>query len=289
MNDKAIGIFDSGIGGLTVYKALKQRLPGEKIVYLGDTARLPYGSKSSETIIHFSQDNAAFLLTKDIKIIVVACNSASSHAIPHLQEKFDKIPVLGVIEPGAEAAVENSHGKIGVIGTTATIMSQAYERAILERKPGAGIITKDCPLFVPLVEEGWAHHHVTKLVAEEYLLPMKKEGIDSLVLGCTHYPVLKEVISEVMGKEIRLIDSAETTTNKVHAILKTLGWLSRTDNIREDEFYVTDFPDRFKKVGEIFLERKIDKVTTVDICTMARSTARSTARGAGDHIVEPLL
>ncbi|MCX6583097.1 MAG: glutamate racemase [Candidatus Aminicenantes bacterium] len=272
MNNKAIGVFDSGIGGLTVYKALKERLPAEKVVYLGDTARLPYGSKSAETIIHFSQDNAGFLLTRDIKIIVVACNSASSHAIPHLQDKFDKIPVLGVIEPGAEAAVENSSGKIGVIGTTATIMSGAYERAILERKPDARIIAKDCPLFVPLVEEGWANHHVTKLVAEEYLLPLKQAGIDSLVLGCTHYPVLKDVIAGVLGEGIRLIDSAETTARKVHTILKTLGWLSRIDNGREDEFYVTDFPDRFKKVGEIFLRRKIANVATVDVCTMAKKT-----------------
>ena len=146
MNNKAIGIFDSGIGGLTVYKALKEKLPDEKAVYLGDTARLPYGTKSAETIIHFSEDNARFLLTKDIKIIVVACNSASSHAIPRLRETFGDIPVLGVIEPGAEAAVEYSREKIGVIGTTATIMSGAYERAIREKKADARIVVRDCPL-----------------------------------------------------------------------------------------------------------------------------------------------
>jgi glutamate racemase len=270
MNNKAIGVFDSGIGGLTVYKALKEILPGEKVVYLGDTARLPYGSKSAETIIHFSEDNARFLLTKDIKIIVVACNSASSHAIRHLQDTFSKLPVLGVIEPGAEAAVESTRDTIGVIGTSATIMSGAYERAILERKPDAHIIAKDCPLFVPLVEEGWAKHPVTQLVTEEYLLPLKEQGIHSLVLGCTHYPVLKKIFAHVLGENIQLIDSAETIAQKVFTVLKTLGWLSRVDNGREDEFYVTDFPDRFKKVGEIFLERKIEKVTTVDVCTIAR-------------------
>ncbi len=269
MNNKAIGIFDSGIGGLTVYKALKEKLPDEKAVYLGDTARLPYGTKSAETIIHFSEDNARFLLTKDIKIIVVACNSASSHTIPYLQDTFGNIPVLGVIEPGAEAAVECSREKIGVIGTSATIMSGAYERAILEKKADARIVAKDCPLFVPLVEEGWAAHRVTKLVIEEYLMPLKEQGMASLVLGCTHYPVLKGPIAEVLGENIRLIDSAETTARKVYSILKTLGWLSRSNGGREDEFYVTDFPDRFKKVGEIFLERKIQEVTTVDVCTIA--------------------
>lgn len=274
MNNKAIGVFDSGIGGLTVYKALKEILPEEKVVYLGDTARLPYGTKSAETIIHFSEDNARFLLTKDIKIIVVACNSASSHALRHLQHTFSKLPVLGVIEPGAEAAVESSQGTIGVIGTSATIMSGAYERAILERKPNAHIIAKDCPLFVPLVEEGWAKHRVTQLVAEEYLLPLKELGIDSLVLGCTHYPVLKGVFAHVLGENIQLIDSAETTARKVFSALSTSGWLSRVDNGREDEFYVTDFPDRFKKVGEIFLERKIEKVTTVDVCTIASQKKR---------------
>lgn len=269
MNNKAIGVFDSGIGGLTVYKALKEKLPEEKVVYLGDTARLPYGTKSAETIIHFSEDNARFLLTKDIKIIVVACNSASSHAMRHLQDTFSELPVLGVIEPGAEAAAASCRATIGVIGTSATIMSRAYERAILERKPDAHIIAKDCPLFVPLVEEGWAKHRVTTLVAQEYLLPLKEQGIDSLVLGCTHYPVLKKVFADVLGENIQLIDSAETTAQKVFTVLKTLGWLSRVDNGREDEFFVTDFPDRFKKVGEIFLERKIEKVTTVDVGTIA--------------------
>jgi glutamate racemase len=166
-----------------------------------------------------------------------------------------------VIDPGADAAVEISRKKIGVIGTSATIMSRAYEKAILGKKPDAQIVTKDCPLFVPLVEEGWLDHKVTKLVIEEYLKPLKEEGIDSLVLGCTHYPVLKGLISEVLGIDIRLIDSAEVISKEVYSILNSLGWLSRLNGEPEDEFYVTDFPDRFKKVGEIFLKRKIEKVT----------------------------
>ncbi|MCP5050745.1 MAG: glutamate racemase [bacterium] len=259
MNNKAIGVFDSGIGGLTVYKALKAKMPDEKVVYLGDTARLPYGSKSEETIIKCSEDNAFFLFDREVKVIVVACNSSSSYAVPHLQDRFD-IPVLGVIEAGAEAAVERESDCIGVIGTTATISSGSYERAIKEKKPGAEIISKDCPLFVSLVEEGWLEHRVTGMVIEEYLLPLKEQGIDSLVLGCTHYPVLKPWIAETLGNGIRLIDSAETITNQVYSILKSLGWLARSRSLQDDEFFVTDFPERFKKVGEIFLEKRIDKV-----------------------------
>jgi len=264
MNKKAIGVFDSGIGGLTVYRALKERMPNEKVIYLGDTARLPYGTKSAETIIKFSEDNALFLLDRDVKIIVVACNSASSYAVVPLQDKLD-IPVLGVIKPGAEAACKWSKNCIGVIGTTATISSKAYECSILEKKPDAKIMARDCPLFVPLVEEGWLTHEVTHLVAREYLLPLKERGIDSLVLGCTHYPVLKEVISAVLGDSIKLIDSAEVTSEKVYSILQSLGWLndSRVVGSQADEFFVTDFPERFKKVGEIFLNRKIEKVNTV--------------------------
>jgi glutamate racemase len=266
VNKKAIGVFDSGIGGLTVYNALKEKMPREKVIYLGDTARLPYGTKSAATIIKFSEDDARFLLDRNVKVIVIACNSASSYAVTPLQEKLD-IPVLGVIEPGAEAAVKESKNCIGVIGTTATISSGAYEKSILVRKPEAKIIAKDCPLFVPLVEEGWINHEVTRLVAAEYLLPLKEKGIDSLVLGCTHYPVLKGVISDVLGNSIRLIDSAEVITEKVYSILESLGWFNDSGlaSPQEDEFYVTDFPERFKRVGEIFLDRKIEQVHTAII------------------------
>jgi len=265
MNSKAIGVFDSGIGGLTVYKAIKERMPDEKVVYLGDTAHLPYGSKSPETIIRFSEENSRFLVTKGVKIIVIACNSSSSYAVSHLQEIFD-IPVLGVIDPGAEAAVRRSRGKIGVIGTAATISSGAYERSILEKDPGAEIISRACPLFVPLVEEGWTDHSVTEQVIKEYLLPLKQTGVGTLVLGCTHYPVLKNAIAGVLGDDIVLIDSAEVMAERVFSILTKLGWLKDPDASNgEDEFYVTDFPERFKSVGELFLQRKIDKVEMVSL------------------------
>jgi len=264
MNNKPIGVFDSGIGGLTVYKALKDKMPHESMIYLGDTARLPYGSKSAGAIIKFSEENARFLLNKKVKLIVIACNSSSSYGVAYLQNKLD-IPVVGVIEPGAEEAVKYSKGKIGVVGTTATISSKAYEKAIIEKNSDIEIITRDCPLFVPLVEEGWIEHKVTRLVIEEYLLPLKEQGIDSLVLGCTHYPVLKDVISDVIGKDIRLIDSGKATAEKVYSILKSFGWLNNSKKQGEDEFYVSDFPERFRKVGEIFLKRNIEKVSIANI------------------------
>jgi len=265
MNSKAIGVFDSGIGGLTVYKAIKELMPGEKVIYLGDTAHLPYGSKSPETIKRFSEKNSKFLMEKGVKIIVIACNSSSSYAVSHLQNIFD-IPVLGVIDPGAEAAVRRNKGKIGVIGTSATISSGAYERSILDKDPGAEITSKSCPLFVPLVEEGWIDHPITEQVIKEYLLPLKNSGIATLVLGCTHYPVLKEAISRVLGKDIDLIDSAEVMADRVSLILKKLGWLKDPGTSGgEDEFYVTDFPERFKMVGELFLKRKIDKVEMITL------------------------
>lgn len=265
MNNRAIGVFDSGIGGLTVYKAIKERMPGEKVIYLGDTAHLPYGTKSPDTIIKFSEANSKFLIGKGVKIIVIACNSSSSYAVSHLQDLLD-IPVLGVIDPGSEAAVEHGEKKIGVIGTSATISSGAYERSILEKKHDAEITSRDCPLFVPLVEEGWIDHKVTDLVIEQYLFPLKEKGIKTLVLGCTHYPVLKEAIVRVLGKEITLIDSAEVMAERVNSILKKLGWLKSSGSSNgEDEFYVTDFPERFKKVGEIFLKKEIDKVEMISL------------------------
>ena len=265
MNRKAIGVFDSGIGGLTVYKAIKELMPGEKVIYLGDTAHLPYGTKSPDTIIRFSEENSKFLTEKGVKIIVIACNSSSSYAVAHLQNLLD-IPVLGVIDPGSEAAVDQGQKEIGVIGTSATISSGAYEKSILEKDPDAEIISRDCSLFVPLVEEGWIDHKVTDMVIEEYLLPLKEKGIKTLVLGCTHYPVLKDAISRILGTGITLIDSAEVMAVRVQSILRKLGWLyDPADRNGDDEFYVTDFPERFKKVGEIFLKRKIDKVEMISL------------------------
>ncbi len=265
MNKQAIGIFDSGIGGLTVYKAIKNNMPEEKVIYLGDTAHLPYGTKSPATIVRFSEENSRFLISKGVKIIVIACNSSSSYAVKHLQSILD-IPVLGVIDPGSEAAVNSGGSEIGIIGTSATISSGAYEKSILEKNPNAKIISKECPLFVPLVEEGWIDHKVTELVIKEYLIPLKMKGVKTLVLGCTHYPVLKDIITRVLGDKIILIDSAEVMAIRVHSILKKLGWLFESSSKNgDDEFYVTDFPERFKRVGEIFLKKKIDKVEMVSI------------------------
>ncbi len=264
MNSKAIGMFDSGIGGLTVYRALKEKLPRERIIYLGDTARLPYGSKSAETIVKFSEENARFLLTQEIKILVVACNSSSAYALGRLQEILP-IPVVGVIEPGARAAAHMARQAVGVIGTAATIMSRAYENSIREKNPRLRIVSRDCPLFVPLVEEGWIDHAVTRLVVEEYLLPLQRQGIDALVLGCTHYPVLKGVITQVMGDAVRLIDSALTTAEEVGVMLKHLGWLNAAQTAPPDIFYVSDFPERFKRVGAIFLNRAIEHVAVATL------------------------
>jgi len=265
MNKKAIGMFDSGIGGLTVYRAIKERLPREKIIYLGDTARLPYGSKSAETIVRFSEENARFLLGNNIKILVVACNSSSAYALTHLTDML-AVPIVGVIEPGAEAAARTAKKTVGVIGTSATIASRAYEDAIRAKKPDLRILSRDCPLFVPLVEEGWIEHPVTRLVGEEYLLPLQRQGIDTMVLGCTHYPVLKPMLTTVLGPEVQLIDSALTTAERVQRMLESLGWLrdgNETAASAPDEFYVTDFPERFRRVGEIFLGRKITDVRVV--------------------------
>ncbi len=264
MNKKAIGIFDSGIGGLTVYKALKKKMPKEKIIYLGDTARLPYGSKSAQTIIDYSHNNANFLLKRDVKVVVVACNSASSHGVPVLQNIF-KIPIIGVIQPGARAVINSQSKKVGIIGTRATINSKAYEKAIKTIDSKIEILSKSCPFFVPIVEEGWLNHRITPIVIEDYLKEFKEAGIESLVLGCTHYPLLKGKITEYMGNKVNLIDSGEATAEIVESILLSLGWLNKEHYQDEDEFYVSDFPERFKEVGSYFLNQPIDKVEIVKI------------------------
>jgi glutamate racemase len=264
MNNKAIGIFDSGIGGLTVYKEISEILPSEKIIYLGDTARLPYGNKSAPTIRKFSYENVSFLLKHDVKMVVVACNTSSSYALTYLQERFP-LPIVGVIEPGAEAAFQSGAKRIGVIGTSATIKSEAYPRAIRERDHGVEVFSKDCPLLVPLIEEGWLDHQVTELVLREYLEPLTAEKIETLVLGCTHYPILKQRIAKIVTPAVTLVDSAETTAHKVATILKELNWLNEDSGRHDDLFFVSDFPERFQKVGEIFLQRDIRNVNLTEI------------------------
>jgi len=250
---KAIGIFDSGIGGLTVLKEILAALPEENIIYLGDTARVPYGIRSEETVTRYSFENTQFLLSQEIKMLVVACNTASAISLEAVKKEFP-LPVIGVLEPGARAVVgATKTRKVGVIGTEATIGSGAYERAIKKLAPDIEVHSLACPLFVSLAEEGWTDNDVAQLVAEKYLAPLRGRDIDALVLGCTHYPLLKTVISKAVGSDITLIDSATETAKEVAMVLEKLKWKGngRGEGIRK--YYVTDTPARFEKIGKRFL------------------------------------
>ncbi len=260
-----IGVFDSGIGGLTVAKELITALPGEDIIYLGDTARVPYGTKSGRTVIAYSHSNTEFLISKGIKLLVVACNTASSVSLPSLNSEFD-IPVIGVIEPGAKKAVSvTKAGKIGVIGTPSTINSSAYKKAIEELNPSIEVISKPCPLFVPLADEGWTEGELVERIAEEYLSSIKDTGIDVLVLGCTHYPLLKHTIQKVMGEKITLVDSAKETAMEIKQALIRENLLNENSSSSNKEFYLTDVSDTFLSVAGRFLGEDIKKIEMVDI------------------------
>ena len=257
-----IGIFDSGVGGLTVYRALHERLPNERFVYLGDTARVPYGTKSLATVERYAVENSRFLAAHGIKLLVVACNTASALALPAIRRALS-VPVIGVIEPGARAAVEVAQGgNIGVIATEATVQSHAYAKAIASMGGAASVIERACPLFVPLAEEGWANSEVARTVARDYLTELKEIRLDALVLGCTHYPILKDVISETVGREVKLIDSGAATARDVESLLESsdltheaLPALYQERQLCDDldHFYVTDAAERFAKVAERFL------------------------------------
>ncbi len=263
MNDNPIGVFDSGIGGLTVVRELLRQLPGESVVYFGDTARLPYGSKSPETVIRFALEDASFLLSRGVKLLVAACNTASSVSMPALRE-FSPVQVVGVIEPGAAAAAGATvSGDVGVMGTEGTIRSGAYQAALRSRTEVRSVAAVPCPLLVPLVEEGWTDHPVTETIVSEYLTPLSSAGIDTLVLGCTHYPLLKPVIARVLGPGVRLVDSAEETAAAVKAILAEDGMLSEAEH-GQCSFYVSDIPMRFQEIAQRFLGRSIPLVTQVD-------------------------
>ncbi len=250
---KAIGIFDSGIGGLTVLREIVIKLPQENIIYLGDTARVPYGIRSPETVTRYSFENTQFLLSQDIKLLVVACNTASAISLGAVKKEYP-LPVIGVLEPGARAAVAATKTrKIGIIGTEATIGSGAYEREILRLAPDVKVFSLACPLFVPLAEEGWTDNDVAELVAERYLSPLRDSGIDTLVLGCTHYPLLKPVISRAVGADITLIDSAMETAKEVGEVLEKLKWRENGKSEGLHKFFVTDTPTRFEKIGKRFL------------------------------------
>lgn len=263
MNEAPIGIFDSGVGGLTVVKALLGVIPFEKIVYFGDTARVPYGIRSSQTIRRYALEDVNFLLRFKPKLIVVACNTVSSTALDYLNEKVD-VPLVGVIEPGALAATKASRtGRIGVIGTEATITSRAYERAIEQVRPDARIIAKACPLFVPMVEEGRINGPVAELVVRDYLESLVPLGVDTLVLGCTHYPVLKDTIRKVTGNAFGIVDSAEETANAVKSLLDSQG-LATSGKIGSVEFFASDNPDRFRRLAALFLGAMPCSVTLVE-------------------------
>jgi len=261
-----IGVFDSGVGGLTVVKALMQRLPAEDLVYLGDTARVPYGTKSAEVVTRYSLLNARFLLGHDLKALVVACNTASAASLPVLQRELP-IPVLGVVGPGAQAAARATRtGRVGIVGTPGTIRSEAYQRALREALPEIQIVARACPLFVPLAEEGWteASDAVVRGVAQRYLGDLARGEIDTLVLGCTHYPLLREAIAEVMGPAVSLVDSAEATAAAVAELLAGKDLL-RPSGQGSARYFVTDLPERFAEVGARFLGRPIERAEQVDL------------------------
>jgi glutamate racemase len=265
VDPRPIGVFDSGVGGLTVLRALRARFPSEPMVYLGDTARVPYGTKSAEVVTRYSLRNAAFLVAQDVKLLVVACNTASSVALPALRASLG-IPVLGVIEPGARAAARASRsGTVGVIGTPGTIASGAYQRALASERPGLRLHVEACPLFVPLAEEGWVQGDVPRLVAHAYLGPMRQAGIDTLVLGCTHYPLLREVLAEELGPDVTLVDSAEATADEVGQLLDR-GVVGRAvAGPGALRVVVTDLPDRMPELSARFLGERLERAEHVDI------------------------
>ena len=255
-----IGVFDSGVGGLTVFREIARALPHHPLIYLGDSARVPYGTKSPETVIRYSLQAAQHLLDRGIGMLVVACNTATAAALPELQARLP-LPVVGVVEPGARAAVARTRGHIGVIATEGTVRSQAYTKAIHALNPNVAVIEAAAPLFVPLAEEGWANTHVAREVAEIYLNPLLDAGIDTLVLGCTHYPILRGTIERVVGDEVAIVDSAETTAVRVGELAPPVD----PDGQPEHHFLVTDATERFRRVAAEFLDREIDSLELVTL------------------------
>jgi glutamate racemase len=263
-----IGVFDSGVGGLTVVHALRERLPFESILYLGDTARVPYGPKSPDTIRRYTGEAAGFLLARDVKLIVIACNTATARAADDVASSAP-VPVVGVIEPGAEAVRRSRDGRIGVIGTQGTIESGAYERVIRELRPDATVLSAPCPLFVALAEEGWTDGDVARLTAERYLEPLLRRGIDTLVLGCTHYPLLKPLLAEVAAG-VELIDSAEATASVVASTLGDLELAAEpTGRPATARYFVTDDARQFGAVAKRFLGEPLDSLEWVSLSASA--------------------
>ncbi len=263
VREAPVGVFDSGIGGLTVVSEMLSQLPLEGIIYVGDTARVPYGPKSPDTVRRYAREIAFYLAGQHVKAIVIACNTATAHALDMLRAELS-VPVVGVVQPGARAAAAATiSGRIGVIGTTGTVRSGAYERAIRSLRADATVVSLACPLFVPLVEEGWTDHAAARLIATEYLRPLLDVGIDTLVMGCTHYPLLKPLLADTLGPSVRLIDSAQETAAEVGRVLRgaNLDATSAENPVRR--FLATDDPDQMLRLGQRFLGRTIERVETL--------------------------
>jgi len=261
--DSAIGVFDSGIGGLTVLQRIIELLPRENTIYLGDTARAPYGTKSVETVLRYSFENSEFLVEKGVKLLVVACNTSTAIALDRLRSSLE-VPVIGVIEPGATKALDvTKNKKIGVIGTEATIQSGAYTKALRAKDLKVEVYSRACPLFVPLVEEGWTDNAVVEMTVKVYLGSLKQSGIDTLILGCTHYPLLKKAVRKFLGDTVCLVDSAEEIAKEVGSVLKKDS-LARKNGGGSHSFFVTDAPDRFVKVGQRFLGEKVESAVRIE-------------------------
>ncbi len=265
MNDKPVGLFDSGVGGLTVAAEVFRQLPNENEIYFGDVGRTPYGPRSKDIIIQFARQDVAFLVEQNVKFIIVACNSVSAAALETVAAE-NEVEMLGVIEPGARAAVEiTKNGKIGIIGTNATIGADSYSKAIHRIDTKIKVFSLACPLFVPLAEEGYVDTEATRLIAEDYLSPLRENGIDTLILGCTHYPLLKRVIQEVVGDNVKLIDSATATAREARKYLESKELLREDGPEVAHKFYVSDVPDKFAAVAERFLGRQVNNIIRVDI------------------------
>ena len=259
-----IGVFDSGVGGLTVAREIMRQMPQEEIIYFGDTARVPYGSKSKETIISFSRQIAKFLLTKNVKAIVIACNTASAFALETIKNELS-IPVVGVISPGAIVAADTTKsGRIGVIGTEGTINSGIYTQILTEINPDLQVYAKACPLFCPLVEEGWLYDSVTIEIAERYLNELQGYDIDTLVLGCTHYPLLRHTVQKVMGPDVQLVNPAYETAKQVRSILMENG-LECQEQQPNHKFYVSDGAEKFKAFANTILPCEVEEAKGINI------------------------
>lgn len=264
-NNSPIGVFDSGVGGLTVAREIIRQLPNESIVYFGDTARVPYGSKSKDTIIRYSRQIVRFLKTKNVKAIVVACNTASAFALDTIEKELD-IPIIGVVKPGAKSAIENTKNKrIGIVGTEGTIKSGLYTEYIQSIDPEITVIGKACPLFVPLVEEGMLHDSVTDEIASRYLNELKDKDIDSLILGCTHYPLLRSTVGKIMGDEVNLVNPAYETAISLEALLRNVGIKADEDAEAKYEFYVSDAADKFKSFANSIMPFHTDLIHQINI------------------------